>query len=102
MDADDDMRTPLLENVSAETYAAALKELASLRTKAVDRPVDIFHPSLLVPEDPVVYADKFFRYVMRFLDGPYNADGNRFTLPKSLQPIRKRDRSRTMSAAGVG
>src|SRR5688500_17190985 len=101
MNADDNMRTPLLENVAAEADAAALKEFAGLGPEPVHCPVDIFHPALLVAKYPVVNAHKLVRHVMRFLDRLDNPNGDRFAMPKSLQTHRQRVGSRTVSAAGV-
>src|SRR4051812_13007885 len=102
MNTDDDMRTPFLKSILTESYAAALEELARLRTKTIDRPVEILHPTLLISEHPIVNTDQFVSDVMRLFDCFNNSNRDRLPLPKSLQPFRKRLRSRAMSAAGIG
>src|SRR5215204_5957222 len=54
MNADDDMWTPLLKCIVKESDAAAEKKLTSFRAKAIDRPIEIFHPALLMSQQPVV------------------------------------------------
>ena len=76
MYADDNVRTPFLENVATKADASALKEFARLRSEAIHRPVKIFHPTLFMPEYPVVEVNEFVGDVMRFLDRLDDADGN--------------------------
>jgi hypothetical protein len=54
MDADNDMRAPLFEEILKVPKAAFVKELSGLRTKSIDRPIEILHPTLLITQDPVI------------------------------------------------
>src|SRR5207245_4643281 len=56
MDADDDVRTPALKQSAHINDAARMKKLARLRPDAIDGPVIVFHPMLLVAQQPVVDA----------------------------------------------
>jgi hypothetical protein len=102
VNADDYMWTPFFKYVPAESDTPTLKELASLRTKPVHCPVEILHPTLLVTKYPVIDADELVCNVMRFFDCLDDSDGNRLSLPDSLQPLRQSLRSRPMTATGIG
>ena len=103
MNADDDMRAPFFKLV-LRTYPMQrlMKELARLGPELVDRPVEILHPVLLVPQHPVVNVYQLFGDVMRFFDRLDDPDRRRLALPKLLKPIGDRLRRRPMPAAGVG
>jgi len=102
MNADDDVRTPFFKNLLAKPDASPLKKLARFGTKSVDCPKNIFHPMLFVPQNPIINADEFARYVVRFFNRFDNAHGNRFAGPKLCQSVGQSLRRRTMSAACVG
>src|SRR4051812_3712031 len=102
MNTHDDMRTPLIEQSPYISDAAFMKKLPRFRTDLVHRPVQIFHPMLLVPQHPIIEIDKFFSDVMRLLNGLDRANDGRLAFPKILQTLSDRKRRRTMPAAGVG
>src|ERR1051325_1924736 len=102
MDTDNDVRTPALDDIADIADAARMKELAGLRTKAIDQPVVILHPVLLVSQQPVVDRHQLGREVMRFLDGPDDAHRVRFTLHKTLYASHDGRGRGAMAAARVG
>ncbi len=79
-----------------------MKKFAGFRTKTIDRPIQILHPALLVPQKPVVNSDEFVRYLMRFFDRFHYTNRCRFAKPKTLDTFDDRNRRRAMSAAGIG
>ena len=79
-----------------------MKELPGLGTKAINCPVEIFHPTLLVAQKPVINADKFFGDVMRILDGAHDAYRCRFAMPEFLNAVCQRLSGRPVAAARVG
>src|ERR1041385_4062712 len=79
-----------------------MKELARLGTKAIDQPVVILHPMLLVTQQPVVNRHQPGGEMMRFLDRANHAHGVRFTLYETLNAGHDRRGRRAVTTAGVG
>src|SRR5215510_11140929 len=79
-----------------------MKELARIRTDAVDEPVVILHPVLTIAQDPVVQPYQFIGEVMRLLNRANYAHRIRFTIKKLLHTRDNRRRRGPMPAAGVG
>src|SRR4051812_20074260 len=75
MNADDDVRTPALEEVAHVTDSLLVEEFSGLRTKAVDGPVEILHPVLLATQQPVVEPDHFRCDFVRLFDGAHDTHG---------------------------
>src|SRR5580765_396053 len=102
MDTDHDVRTPFFKLPTHIADAPLVKKLPRLGTDLVDDPVEVFHPVLLVLQYPVVPLHHFLGDVMGIFDSLYRADGDRFAVPKTLDPIRYCLRRRAMPATGVG
>ena len=102
VNTDDDMGAPLLERIPDVPDAPSMEELAGFGPEAVDRPVQVFHPALLVTQKPVVHIDELLCYVVRLFDSSYGPDRYRLTEPELLDPDGQRLGGRTMPAAGVG
>src|SRR5688572_23079154 len=102
MNAYHDVRTPLFKLFPDVADAPLMNKIARLGPDLIDNPIDIFHPMLLVLQDPVVHFYKLIGYVVRFLDGLDYPNRRRTALPKTRQPVRYRLRRRAMPAAGVG
>jgi len=54
MNTDDDMRTPTLKEIGNIADTSFVKELPSLRPDVIDAPIEVLHPVLSIPQDPVV------------------------------------------------
>ena len=52
--ADNYVRAPTLKDFNHVADAALMKKLSRLRTKTIDRPIDVLHPRLPVSEHPIV------------------------------------------------
>jgi hypothetical protein len=57
VDADDDVRAPAFEEVTDVADRPLVEEFARLGAEAVDAPVEVLHPVLLVAQQPVVEPD---------------------------------------------
>ena len=101
MDAYNHMRTPFFKLVSNVADAPFQKKFSRLGPDLVNRPIEIFHPVLLVLEHPVVNINQFIGYVMRFLDPFDDLYDRRITLPKLIKPVRDRLRRRPMPATRI-
>ena len=75
MDADYYVRTPTLKKLFNVADRAIVEELSGFWTKAIDCPVNIFHPVLLAAQKPVIYANELCRNTVRFFDCTHNAHG---------------------------
>src|SRR5260370_4913972 len=102
MYTDDDVRTPAIEEAAHKTDTSRLKELALLRPKAIDGPVVILHPVLLVSQDPVIQANQLSTEVVRFFDRADDSNRVGFSLEKTVNPGHDCRRRRPMAPARVG
>ena len=84
VDADDDMRAPFFKLTADIADAALMKKLPRFRAEAVHRPVDVFHPMLLIPQYPVIDIYQFLGDMMRFFDRFDGPHGDRLALPKLI------------------
>src|SRR6188472_79233 len=94
VNAYDDVRAPLFKTLADVADAAFMKKLARLGPELVHGPIQVLHPALLMPQNPVVNVYKFVGDVMRLFDGFYHANRDRFTMPKTLDADRKSLRGR--------
>src|SRR5437868_7209159 len=95
------MRAPPFEQFNDVTNAAFLEKLARLRPKSIDEPIEILHPTLPIPQQPVVEAYQLCRDFMRIFDGFDDTHGIRLTVKKLLHTGNNRRRCGTMSTTGV-
>ncbi len=102
MNADNDVRAPFLKLDLEKADTAFVEKLAGFRPKAVYRPVDIFHPVLMVAQHPVVNIYQPVCDVVRFFDRFYDTNYRRVALPDLLKSLSHRLGSRTVPAASVG
>ena len=102
MYADDNVRTPALKKLAHITDATRMKELARFRSKAVDGPVKILHPMLLVTQQPVVETNQPVGDRRRFFHRAHHANRIRFAFDEALNAGHDRGCGRAMTAAGIG
>src|SRR6266478_2673264 len=102
MHTDDNVRAPALKQAANIDDAARMKELARLWPEAIDQPIVILHPMLLVSQQPVVERDQLGGEMMRFFDRAHDPHCVRFTFNKALDARNDRRRCRTVSATGIG
>src|SRR5437588_6427575 len=102
MHADDNVRTPSLKQAANICDAARMKELARLWPEAIDEPVVILHPVLLISQQPVVERDELGGEMMRFFDRADDPHRVRFTFDEAFDARNDRRRCRTVSTAGIG
>src|SRR3989441_12288499 len=102
MNADDDVRTPPFEEIAHISNAAGMKELSRLWTKPVNQPEIVFHPVLLMPQQPVVNCHQFRSQMMRFFDRSDPPNRVRFAFDEALNAGHDRRGRRTMPATSVG
>src|SRR5205809_829376 len=79
-----------------------MKELEGLGTKAIDQPIVILHPVLLVTQQPVVNRYQLGGEMMRLFDGADDANRVRFALHKTLNAGHDRRGRGTMATSGIG
>src|ERR1051325_7972527 len=101
VNADDDVRTPALEEVAEQSDASPVKEVSGFGSKAIDGPVEILHPMLAMTQDPIVEPDQLCRNLMRFLDGAHHPHGVGASAEEFLDTGHNRSGSRPMAAARV-
>ena len=63
MHAHDDVRAPALKELAHKSNRARLKKLTGLRAQAIQEPEIVFHPVLLVAQQPVVKGHHLRREV---------------------------------------
>ena len=54
VNANDNVRAPFFKEVTCVAEATPIEEIPGLWPKTVNRPVNVFHPALLMPQNPVV------------------------------------------------
>src|ERR1700694_2277787 len=101
MHADDNVGTPALEEFADKADTAAMEELAGLGPEAIDSPEIIFHPVLLVPQQPIVKRDHLRRDVMRFFDCTHDANRIGLAGDNTLHASHDCRRRRAMATAGI-
>src|SRR5207253_7954483 len=101
MDADDHVWTPTLEEVADITDSLLVEVFSRFGTKAIDSPIDIFHPVLLATQHPIVETDKLGSYFVRFFDGAHDAHGVGPIVKEFLDARDNSSRSGAMASARV-
>src|ERR1041385_1613582 len=79
-----------------------MEKLARLGTDLVHTPVEIFHPVLAVPQDPVIQPHQLGGEMMRLFHSTHHSDRIRLTIEEPLHTRHDRGRRGPMSTTGVG